>query len=930
MRHFQKGKKMDLSCQKSWKDLRKDSGLKHEIILDEKGICIDGRYQVLLVSSLFYFRIPLSKWDERMKELKSAGYNGIDVYFPWNYHETAPGKWNFEKERDVELFLEMARENELWVIARPGPYICSEWDGGAIPAWHTLRDFRIRQNDAAYIRELSKWYGKILPLMKKYQWNEGGPVILLQIENELDYFLCEQPDGYVGELAEIAKKSGIEVPLIVCCGQDDVERSGANASGIKTAFNIYGESESRGLEERSIRLFEEMQRRRQPLLVTETNREHSWLKRLLSCGAKMLSPYNQTAGTTMDYYNAMTNWGGEGAPLALLASDYDFHSMIGSDGTLQKEEYIQARLLSGFIHSMGEALACGIPVGEDGETEGMEGEVEKKQGEETVSGQVFWTKHILRTIQGDFCQVTNLSGTSQESEIKIGGTSFGMYMPPFYTALFPVRLKLSENCRIEWANCEIGWICQEKEMKQIALYGYGKLQMKVYLQGRSIMVERQIREKEIGRVVLGDWEFLYGEPDQIARKPIPGLAPWCLEETNRYKEQKVEKALAIPWQYEGACREIAVMEMEKLGQYRGRGSYEFELDKTQKLQISGLSDIVTVFHEGYFWRCFYGDGKEQFLTLPKGKWQIWTEIWGHCNFEDIRVESLRLGSLKGIRSMCHIAHEQDISENWEYGENGDRYRLLMDIDKYNIPCSPVVGFYRKRIRLWKDCDRFSLLFSKAKCRIQVWINGCDAGEVKDSNPCLDITPWVDAGEECVIGLKVCRQNYAEPVGKITLIGGRRIEQCRYRDITFTGTEGILWQRDEDMEQSGDKDRMLTGSFGAEGRKVRTEEAREETFPLYVSPEKELVVIPDIPKQECADVKLYLEGKNILATVVCGGHVAGRHLLGCSHMPPVAGGAPGEVFLCREWLDKSPVILKCQALDRDACLERIKVRSFWGA
>ncbi|WP_286081391.1 beta-galactosidase [Parablautia intestinalis] len=881
---------MDWKCWDIWKDLGRSSELKHEITLDKKGICIDGSYRILLISSLFYFRIPVSKWDERMKELKSAGYNGIDVYFPWNYHETAPGEWNFEENRDVELFLDMARENELWVIARPGPYICSEWDGGAIPAWHTLKDFKIRQNDEAYIRELARWYEKILPVIGKHQWKDGGPVILLQIENELDYFLCEQPAGYVGRLAEIAVKSGIEVPMIVCCGQDDIEKSGGKAPGIKTAFNIYGVSDSRGLEERTFRLYEEMQVREQPLMVTETNREHSWLKRLLGCGARMLSPYNQTAGTTMDYYNAMTNWGREDAPLALLTSDYDFHSMIGSDGTLRKEEYIQARLLAGFIYSMGEGLACGIPVRRYQDTE--------------RTNKTYLTGHAFRTVRGDFYQVSHLGTVGQVKEIRMGDVFFKRYMPPVYTALFPVDLKLSGNCRIEWTNCEVGWIRQEKEIRQAALYGYGVLQMKVRLQDKSVMVIKQIQEKKVGKLVLGGWEFLYGEPEQIARERIPGLDPWCLEETNRHQELRVEKVLAIPWRCENICREVPVMEMEKLGQYRGRGSYEFELDSMQKLQISGLTDIVTVFHEGRFWQCLFGDGREQIMTLPKGKWQFWTEIWGHCNFEDIRVESLRLGSLKGIRKICRILQEEDISENWEFGESRDAYRFLTDIDKYNIPRSPVVGFYRKKLCLCPDCKEFSLLFSRAECRIHVWINGCDAGLVRESNPCINITPWVGDGGECVIELEVCRHNYARPVGKITLSGGERLKRCTYRDITFTGME----EKPENKE----------------GLRIRREGEWEEILPLYVSPEEELIIIPQIPKQGCADVKLFLEGKNILVTVVCSGHVAGRHILGCSHMPPMAGGAPGEVFLCREWLEKSPVVMKCQALSRDACLERISL------
>lgn len=863
---------------------------------------MNGTYQVLLISSLFYFRIPVSKWDERMKELKSAGYNGIDVYFPWNYHETAPGEWNFEENRDVELFLDTARKNELWVIARPGPYICSEWDGGAIPAWHTLKDFKIRQNDEAYIRELSKWYGKILPLIRKYQWKEGGPVILLQIENELDYFLCGQPAGYVGRLAEIAEKAGIEVPMIVCCGQDDIEKSGGDAPGIKTAFNIYGESDSRGLEERTLRLYEETQVRQQPLMVTETNREHSWLKRLLGCGAKMLSPYNQTAGTTMDYYNAMTNWGGEDAPLALLTSDYDFHSMIRSDGTLRKEEYIQARLLSGLIYSMGEGLACGTPAGKCQEND----KTEEGEGQ-TFLRQTLWEKHILRTGQGDFYQITNLSPSEKVKEVRIEDASFELRMPPFYTALLPVNLRLSENCRIEWANCEIGWIRQEKEVRQAALYSGGTLHMKIRIREESIIVKKQIREKETGRFVLGEWEFLYGEPEQIARKSIPGIAPWRLEETNRYQEQQIEKVLVTPWKCEDVCREVPVMEMEKLGQYRGRGSYEFELESMRKLQISGLSDIVTVFHEGRFWKCFFGDGREQIMTLPKGKWQFQTEIWGHCNFDDIRVESLRLGSLKGIRKICRILQEEEISGNWKYGESRGEYRFLTDIDKYNIPRSPVVGFYRKKVCLRPECKEFSLLFSKAECRIQVWVNGCDAGWVRESNPCLNITPWMDDSGECVIELMVCRQNFARPVGEITLIGGDSLERCGYRDITFTGPDG--------------------GPKNKDGLNIEREKAREEILPLYVSPEEELVITPQIPKQGCADVKLFLKGKNILVTVVCNGHVAGRHILGCSHMPPTAGGAPGEVFLCREWLKESPVVMKCQALDWGACLEGMSFRLF---
>ncbi len=547
------GIKVDWHMQTGWKVLR---GQEDRVSLEKDGICINGTYHILLVSSLFYFRIPALRWDERMKELKSAGYNAIDVYFPWNYHETAPGEWDFTGEKDVERFLSLAEENELWVIARPGPYICSEWDGGAIPVWHSLKDFKIRQDDDAYILELSRWYAKVLPVVQRHQWSSGGAVILLQIENELDYFLCGRPTEYVGRLAGIARGYDIEVPTIVCCGQDDIERSGGDAPGVRIAFNVYDESDGKGLEERVSRLSKEMYRRGQPLLVMETNREHSWLKRVLGSGAKMIAPYNQTAGTTMDYYNAVTNWGKGKTPIALLASDYDFCSMIGADGMLRKEEYIQARLLSGLLLSFGEDMArVWEPQRED-----EDGICVITEEEDAAF------RRILHTARGKFCVVSNLGLTGQEKLLRIGGEVCKVFVPPLYTALIPVDIRLSPSIRLEWANYEIGWIRLEQGKCQVAMYGQGTLWMRVRSEDRSMVVEQNVPEGDVGCLEIGECTFLYGQPETIARKDIPGLAPWCLEERNSYTQTKIESAGRMPWKYKEAVQDTTVMEMERLGQ----------------------------------------------------------------------------------------------------------------------------------------------------------------------------------------------------------------------------------------------------------------------------------------------------------------------------------------------------------------------------
>ena len=147
--------------------------------IKENCLLIDGKPVILLSSSLFYFRIPQMYWEERMRQLKNCGYRAIDVYIPWNFHEKEPGCWDFEGMRDIEQFLRLAKENGLYVVARPGPYICSEWDGGGLPAWIGMKKEGIRQYDEAYLEQVRGWFDKIFPILHRYQYTEEGSVILI-------------------------------------------------------------------------------------------------------------------------------------------------------------------------------------------------------------------------------------------------------------------------------------------------------------------------------------------------------------------------------------------------------------------------------------------------------------------------------------------------------------------------------------------------------------------------------------------------------------------------------------------------------------------------------------------------------------------------------------------------------------------------------
>ena len=326
--------------------------------LKKTGIYINGKPEVMLCASLFYFRIPPKEWEARAKLLSSLGYNCVDIYFPWNFHETSPDMFDFTGERDIEKFLQICKENELYVIARPGPYICSEWDGGALPSW-VIHEHNIRQNDVAYLLEVKKWFQQIMPILAKYQIDRAGEgsIILLQLDNELDFFDCQDVEGYIGQLKQLAlDNNGITVPLFACAGQGDIKRSGGLTKGVVPTYNFYPTPSDKSFDSNMALYAEYIQNKGYPFLVTETDRKHCILKRELLSGAKLLGAYNQVSGSNFGYYQSINNWGDL---LSLICTLYDFDGMIDNLGHCTKEAD-EALLLSEAIHVYGSKLASAL------------------------------------------------------------------------------------------------------------------------------------------------------------------------------------------------------------------------------------------------------------------------------------------------------------------------------------------------------------------------------------------------------------------------------------------------------------------------------------------------------------------------------------------------------------------------------------------
>ena len=332
------------------------------VTCDHNRIVIDGKPRVLLCASLFPFRVPRGQWKQRLEAVKRLGYHAIDVYIPWNFHETAPGVWNFSGRHDIEEFLRMTHAAGLYAMVRPGPYICSEWDGGAIPAWvapdpeHGGGD-ALRQDDPRFLNAVREWYNHILPIIARQQYGHGGPIIAVQADNELDFYSCRDPRGYIGALADMMRAADIDVPIVACAGQGDIERAFGGAAGVTPAVNLYADDNGVDMDAH-IRYYRAAADRYDvPLIVTETNRWHRTLRRMVGNGARFIGPFLQVSGWDFDFTTSVNNWG---RLESFMTHDYDFGGVIDPAGQ-EREDADDARRLSAIIGALDVRLADAEP-----------------------------------------------------------------------------------------------------------------------------------------------------------------------------------------------------------------------------------------------------------------------------------------------------------------------------------------------------------------------------------------------------------------------------------------------------------------------------------------------------------------------------------------------------------------------------------------
>ncbi|HEV2181574.1 MAG TPA: beta-galactosidase family protein [Gemmatimonadaceae bacterium] len=192
-----------------------------------RGTCLlDGMPFQIIAGEMHYARIPRQYWRHRLRMAKAMGLNTIATYVFWNYHELRPGVFDFHSgNRDLVEFVREAQQEGLWVILRPGPYVCAEWDFGGIPSY-LLRSpaVHVRSNDPRYQRAAARYLRALGAQVHPLLVTHGGPILMVQVENEYGSFGADS--AYKEATRRMLVDAGIDVPLFTADGDDAIARGG--------------------------------------------------------------------------------------------------------------------------------------------------------------------------------------------------------------------------------------------------------------------------------------------------------------------------------------------------------------------------------------------------------------------------------------------------------------------------------------------------------------------------------------------------------------------------------------------------------------------------------------------------------------------------------------------------------------------------------
>lgn len=348
---------------------------------DGSCLTIDGKDIVILSAAFHYFRCPKELWKDRFKKIKEAGFNTVETYVPWNWHElNMPKDVNdFSKcdFSDLKAWLKMAQDEfGLYTIVRPGPFICAEWAGGAYPRWLAKycpekynASFWLRSDDTEHIKWSQHWYNTVCPILAQEQLTHkpkgAKGIIMVQLENEYIYFdmSSEGKINFLKALYNSAKANGINVPLFTCVTP---EVRGSKDEKISQLFDMDNLYVWWNMEEVKSRMEElKTEQPDAPAYVCEL--QGGWFSKVggnLSEDSKLDGRHARgmalmaLAGgaTGINYYmlfggTHFAGWGARG-----MTTSYDYGAAIKENGGVG-EKYLAVKGVCEFVNLYGNQLA---------------------------------------------------------------------------------------------------------------------------------------------------------------------------------------------------------------------------------------------------------------------------------------------------------------------------------------------------------------------------------------------------------------------------------------------------------------------------------------------------------------------------------------------------------------------------------------------
>ncbi len=316
---------------------------KHTFSIGDKTFLLDGKPFLIKAAEMHYTRIPAEYWEHRIQMCKALGMNTICIYAFWNIHEQKEGVFDFKGQNDIAAFCRLAQKHGMYIMLRPGPYVCSEWEMGGLPWWLLKKkDIKLRTNDAYFLERTKLFMNEIGKVLADLQVSRGGNIIMVQVENEYGAYATDKE--YIANIRDIVKGAGFtDVPLFQCDWSSTFQRNGLDdlvwTINFGTGANI--DAQFKKLQEA---------RPNAPLMCSEFwsgwfdhwGRKHetrdaetmvSGIKDMLDRHISF-SLYMTHAGTTFGH------WGGANSPAySAMCSSYDYDAPISEAGWATPKYY---------------------------------------------------------------------------------------------------------------------------------------------------------------------------------------------------------------------------------------------------------------------------------------------------------------------------------------------------------------------------------------------------------------------------------------------------------------------------------------------------------------------------------------------------------------------------------------------------------------